>query len=178
MNIYDFSVKNINGEEVSLSKYKGKVLLVVNTATQCGLTPQYDAMQELYEKYQAQGFEILDFPCNQFKEQAPESDAEIDAICNLNYGTTFPRFAKIDVNGPDADPMYVWLKNEHEEFKKDIKTKAFLATTKALRKSYEANDITWNFEKFLINGEGHVVKRFAPTTKPNKLEEAIEDLLK
>ena len=134
MNIYDFTVKNYKGEPVSLKQYKGKVLLVVNTATKCGLTPQYDGLEALYQKYKTDGFEILDFPCNQFMNQAPESDEEITQFCTLQYNTTFPRFAKIDVNGSNADPLFNWLKEQAPEDKGDENTAAFESMNKVLAK--------------------------------------------
>ena len=153
MSVYDFTVKDKKGNDVSLSEYKGKVLLIVNTATKCGLTPQYDALEALYEKYHDQGFEILDFPCNQFAFQAPGSAEKIDSFCKLKYDTKFPRFAKIKVNGKDADPLYVYLKEQ------------------------KPGRIGWNFAKFLVDRSGNVVGRFAPAEKPHKLESAIEELL-
>ncbi len=154
MNIYDFTVKNNKGEEVSLSKYKGKVLLIVNTATKCGLTPQYDGLEALYEKYHEQGFEILDFPCNQFAFQAPGSAEKIDSFCTLRFHTKFPRFEKIKVNGKDTAPLYVYLKEQ------------------------KPGRIQWNFAKFLIDKEGNVVDRFAPTEKPASWEKRIKEQLK
>ena len=139
MNIYDFTVKNNQGEAVSLKEYEGKVLLIVNTATRCGLTPQYEGLEALYEKYADRSFEILDFPCNQFAFQAPGSAEQIDSFCRLKYDTRFPRFAKIRVNGRDADPLYVWLKEQ------------------------KPGRISWNFAKFLVDRSGSVVARFAPT---------------
>ncbi len=150
MSVYDFTVKDNKGNVVSLKEYEGKVLLIVNTATRCGLTPQYEGLEALYEKYRDQGFEILDFPCNQFAFQAPGDAEKIDSFCRLNYGTKFPRFAKIKVNGSDADPLYVYLKEQ------------------------KPGRIGWNFAKFLIDRKGNVVDRFAPTDKPKSLEEAIE----
>ncbi len=150
MNVYDFTVTDNKGNVVSLKEYEGKVLLIVNTATRCGLTPQYEGLEALYEKYRDQGFEILDFPCNQFAFQAPGDAEKIDSFCRLNYGTKFPRFAKIKVNGSDADPLYVYLKEQ------------------------KPGRIEWNFAKFLIDRQGNVVGRFAPTAKPNTLETAIE----
>jgi glutathione peroxidase len=150
MSVYDFTVKNNKGEQVSLNEYKGKVLLIVNTATRCGFTPQYDGLESLYEKYNEKGFEILDFPCNQFAMQAPGDDQAIDSFCKLRYNTKFPRFAKIKVNGKDAEPLYEYLKSQ------------------------QTGRIQWNFTKFLVNKEGLVVARFAPTAKPASLEEAIE----
>ena len=150
MNVYDFTVTDNKGNGVSLREYEGKVLLIVNTATRCGLTPQYKALEALYEKYRDQGFEILVFPCNQFAFQAPGDAEKIDSFCKLNYGTKFPRFAKIKVNGKDADPLYVYLKEQ------------------------KPGKIGWNFAKFLIDRKGNVVARFAPTEKPQALEKAIE----
>lgn len=174
MTVYDFNVKGVDGGEVSLSSYKGKVLMVVNTATKCGLTPQYKALEELYRKYHDKGFEILDFPCNQFKEQAPGTDAEIGEFCTLHYSTTFPRFSKIDVNGKDADPLYVWLKQQAPE---DDKRAAFDKLTKLFNHKAKPEDIKWNFGKFLIDREGNVVGRFSPGCTPDKLQEEIEALL-
>ncbi len=153
MSVYDFTVKDKKGNDVSLSEYKGKVLLIVNTATKCGLTPQYDALEALYEKYHDQGFEILDFPCNQFLAQAPGTVEEIDSFCTLRFNTKFPRFGKIKVNGKDADPLYVYLKEQ------------------------KPGRIEWNFAKFLIDKEGNVVERVASKTKPETMAESIEKLL-
>ena len=155
--IYDFVVKNNKGGGVKLEKYKGKVLLIVNTATKCGFTPQYDGLENLYEKYHDRGFEILDFPCNQFASQAPGNDQEIDSFCTLNFGTKFDRFQKIDVNGENEDPLYTFLKKEEG--------------------GILGGKIKWNFTKFLVDRDGNVVKRFAPATKPEKIEKYIESLL-
>lgn len=155
--IYDFVVKDNKGEDVKLEKYKGKVLLIVNTATKCGFTPQYDGLENLYEKYHERGYEILDFPCNQFASQAPENDQEIDSFCSINFGTKFDRFQKIDVNGENEDPLYTFLKKEEG--------------------GILGGKIKWNFTKFLIDRDGNVVKRFAPATKPEKIEKDIESLL-
>lgn len=157
MTIYDYTVKGRAGEDVSLSTYKEKVLLVVNTATGCGFTPQYEGLQKLYDKYKEKGFEILDFPCNQFANQAPGTIEEIQSFCTLNYGTTFPRFAKIDVNGKNASDLYKFLKKE--------------------KKSALGSSIKWNFTKFLIDREGNVVKRFAPTDTPESIDADIAALL-
>ena len=157
MSIYDFTVKVRAGEDVSLSTYKGKVLLVVNTATGCGFTPQYEGLQKLYDKHKDKGFEILDFPCNQFANQAPGTIEDIQSFCTLNYGTTFPRFAKIDVNGKNASDLFKFLKKE--------------------KKSALGSSIKWNFTKFLIDREGNVVKRFAPTDTPESIEQDIVALL-
>ena len=177
MNIYDFTVKNNKGDDVNLSEYKGKVLLIVNTATKCGLTPQYEALEAIYKKYEGKDFEILDFPCNQFKEQAPESDEEISAFCSLNYGTTFPRFKKIDVNGEDASPLFQWLKEQAPKDKGNLKTKAFEVIVKPLRKHYADSDIKWNFGKVLIDKNGNVVERYSPAMEPNDIIEDIDKLL-
>ncbi len=157
MSVYDFTMKAASGEMISLSAYRGKVLLIVNTATGCGFTPQYAGLQSLYEKYQDQGLEILDFPCNQFGHQAPGTDAEITAFCQLNYSTSFPRFAKIDVNGPEEAPLYAWLKQQ--------------------KGGVMGRNIKWNFTKFLLDRQGHVVGRFAPTAEPAQLERRIAHLL-
>ncbi len=177
MTIYDFTVKDNKGEAVSLADYRGKVLLVVNTATKCGLTPQYEALEALYQKYRERGFEILDFPCNQFLGQAPGSDEEITSFCTLNYGTTFPRFAKIDVNGKDADPLYAWLREQAPEDRGDEESKSFEKKVKLLKPLAKAGDIKWNFGKFLIGKDGAVVARYSPAYKPERLEADIEALL-
>ena len=150
MSVYDYSVTDNKGNCVSLKDYEGKVLLIVNTATRCGLTPQYEGLEALYEKYNEKGFEILDFPCNQFAFQAPGDAEEIDSFCKLKYDTKFPRFAKIKVNGKDADPLYVYLKEQ------------------------KPGRIAWNFAKFLVDRNGNVVDRFSPTDKPDTLTQAIE----
>ena len=157
MNVYDFKVKAQDGSEVSLEQYKGKVLLIVNTATGCGFTPQYEALEALYEKYRDQGFVILDFPCNQFFRQAPGSDAEFNQFCSLKYNTQFPRFKKIDVKGKNQEPLFGWLITQNEKSK--------------------PINVKWNFAKFLINKQGEVVGRFAPTDKPLSFEQAIVDEL-
>ena len=157
MTFYDYTVKGRAGEDVSLSDYKGKVLLVVNTATGCGFTPQYEGLQKLYDTHKDKGFEVLDFPCNQFANQAPGSDAEIQSFCTLNYGTTFPRFSKVDVNGKNASDLYKFLKKQ--------------------KGSLLGSSIKWNFTKFLVDREGNVVKRFAPTDTPESIESDIVALL-
>ena len=155
--LYNFSVLNQDKQETPLNAYRGKVLLVVNTATGCGLTPQYQGLQELYDCYQEQGFEILDFPCNQFMGQAPGNAEEINAFCSLHYQTTFPRFAKIKVNGKEGDPLYVWLKDQ--------------------KSGPLGKRIEWNFAKFLIGRDGQVFERFSSKTDPQQIEEAIRKLL-
>jgi glutathione peroxidase len=158
MSIYEFSADRLNGEAESLDKYKGKVILVVNTASKCGLTPQYEGLEELYKAYHEQGLEILGFPCNQFGHQEPGDGEQIASFCMKNYGVSFPMFSKVDVNGGDAHPIYKFLKKE---------AKGLLGS--------EA--IKWNFTKFLINRDGEVVDRFAPTYTPDKLTKEIEKLL-
>ncbi len=177
MNIYDFTVQNGKGEEVSLSQYKGKVLLVVNTATKCGLTPQYEALDALYQKFRDSGFEILDFPCNQFLGQAPGTDEEITEFCSLNYGTSFPRFKKIDVNGKDAAPLFIWLKEQASEDRGDEKTRSFEKKVKALKPFAKPGDIKWNFGKFLIDRDGNVHARYSPAYEPQQLEAELNALL-
>ncbi len=183
MSIYDIKVtkrENRQDVEVAMSMYQGKVLLIVNTATHCGLTPQYEALEQLYRKYREQGFEILDFPCNQFMEQAKESDEEITSFCTLRYDTTFPRFKKIEVNGPNEAPLYSFLKSavgKREEKGNRLMGSLLSLTSRINGKSRSESDIKWNFEKFLVDRDGNVVKRFAPTVKPELLEAEIEQLL-
>ncbi|TDW13177.1 glutathione peroxidase [Breznakia blatticola] len=174
MKFYDFTVLDNKGNEVALETYKGKTVLVVNTATKCGLTPQYEALEALYKKYKDKGFVILDFPSNQFLEQAPGTDEEIDSFCTLTYNTTFPRFKKIDVNGEHTDPLFKWLKEEKPEADGEGVVEFF---KKAFGRQPVTGEITWNFEKFLIDKDGNVVKRFTPATKPEQLEEEVEELL-
>lgn len=157
MTIYDFTMKLASGEQISLSNYRGKVLLIVNTATGCGFTPQYEGLEKLYGQYHDKGLEILDFPCNQFGHQAPGTDEEIFSFCQLNYSTSFPQFSKIEVNGENEAPLYTYLKKE----------KGGLMGSK----------IKWNFTKFLVDRHGQVVGRFAPTVTPAQLEEKIRQLL-
>ena len=152
--IYHYSVKDMMGETISLADYKGKVLLIVNTATGCGFTPQYKGLQALYDKYKEQGFEILDFPCNQFFRQAPGTDEEIHSFCTLKYNVSFKQFHKIEVNGDKEDPLYTYLKSQ------------------------KTGRIKWNFTKFLVDREGNVVERFGPTDKPEGFEAKIAELLK
>lgn len=158
--IYDISVKR-GSEEVPLSKYKDKVLLIVNTASQCGFTPQYKGMQETYEKLNPRGFEILAFPCNQFGEQEPGSDSEIKSFCERTFNTTFPIFSKLEVNGPNTDPLYAHLKKK----------------APGVFGLIGLNDIKWNFTKFLVDKKGNVVKRYAPNTKPEAITKDIEALI-
>ena len=155
MSVYDFSAKLNNGTDQSLAAYKGRVLLIVNTASECGFTPQYKGLQSLYERFGLRGFEVLAFPCDQFGHQEPGTDAEIVAFCDRTYGITFPLFAKIEVNGKNAHPLYVWLKQQ----------KGGLLL---------GDSIKWNFTKFLIDKQGHVIERFAPQTTPEKISSDIE----
>jgi len=156
--IYDFDVRTLAGETVSLSQFRGKVLLIVNTASECGFTPQYRGLQTLYETYHARGLEVLGFPCNQFGKQEPGGSANIAAFCEMNYGVTFPMFEKIEVNGAGAHPLYRWL-------------------TREVPGVLGLEAIKWNFTKFLVGREGTVAKRYAPTTKPEQLAGDIELLL-
>ena len=175
--IYDYKVKDTNGETTSLDNYKGKVLLVVNTATGCGFTPQYEGLQKLYDKYKDKGFEVLDFPCNQFFEQAPGSDEEIKNFCTTNYGTTFKRFSKIDVNGEGADPVYKYLRGQAPSATEDEKSQELYEFLSSKGFNTSGDDIKCNFTKFLIDKDGNVIKRFAPTDDPEKIETEIEKLL-
>ncbi|MDF2802849.1 MAG: glutathione peroxidase [Anaerocolumna sp.] len=158
MNFYDFTANRMDGKEHSMEEYKGKVVVVVNTASKCGLTPQFKELEELYEKYNKEGLEIIGFPCNQFAAQDPAGNDEIHNFCQRNYGVSFPMFEKIDVNGDNAHPIYKYLKEE--------------------AKGTLGNGIKWNFTKFLVDKNGKVVKRVAPTVNPIKMEEDIKRLLK
>ena len=157
--IYDFKLTTINGEDTKLEPYKGKVLLIVNVASKCGYTPQYDGLETLYTKYKDKGLMVLGFPCNQFGSQEPGSEAEIQNFCRVNFGVTFPMFSKINVNGENTHPLYQYLKSEQPG----------ILGTEAIK---------WNFTKFLVDKEGHVVERFGSSTKPSELEDKIEALLK
>ena len=158
MSVYEFSAKTLEGKDVSLADYRGQVLLIVNTASKCGLTPQYEGLEALYKASKDRGLTILGFPCNQFGSQEPGTAEEIGSFCSLTYDVTFPMMAKIDVNGPSAHPLYAYLKKQQ---------KGVLGT----------EGIKWNFTKFLIDRDGNVVERFAPTTKPEDLQVAVEALL-
>lgn len=157
MPLYDITVSDRNNQPVSLSAYQGKVLLIVNTATGCGFTPQYEGLEALYRKYRERGFEILDFPCNQFGHQAPGSAEEIHSFCQMHYDTTFPQFAKIDVNGTGESPLYTYLKSQ--------------------QRGMLTAGIKWNFTKFLVDRSGAVIARYAPTDRPETLESDIAALL-
>ncbi len=180
MSIYDFKVKAQNGSEVSLSDYRGKVLIIVNTATGCGFTPQYDELQDMYELHQKDGLEILDFPCNQFANQAPGSDEEIHSFCTGRYGITFPQFSKIDVLGENADPLYKYL-SENTTFCGFGKSPMALivgAAAKNMDKNYKDNgNVKWNFTKFIIDREGNIAARFEPTEPIKNVKSKVEELL-
>ena len=174
--VYDFTVKDRQGNEVSLSEYQGKVLLIVNTATGCGFTPHYEPLEAMYKELKEQGFEILDFPCNQFANQAPGSADEIHEFCTVKFGTEFPQFAKIDVNGDDADPLFAFLATEKpfEGFGKGIKNAALKKFSDMNNKTFgEKAYIKWNFTKFLINRKGEVIARFEPTTDMKEVKDAV-----
>lgn len=173
MTIYDFKVKNVDGTEETLEKYKGKVLLIVNTATRCGLTSQYEGLEKLYEKYRDKGFEILDFPSNQFLKQAPESSEEIAEFCQLKYGTKFKTFAKIDVNGKNADPLYIYLKEKASEEIKNRETDSFKDKLEKLGQTLLGKEIKWNFTKFLIGKAGEIIGRFSPTVTPDEIDAEV-----
>ena len=177
--VYDYSVKNRNGEDVSISNFKGKVLIIVNTATGCGFTPQYEGLEKLYKEYHDKGLEILDFPCNQFGNQAPGSDDEIHEFCSLKYNTSFDQFAKIDVNGENEAPLYSFIKGEAKEDIIDgLKNRmAMKAVEKISTTTKKDGDIKWNFTKFIVDREGKVVARYSPTYKPEDMENEIKELL-
>lgn len=179
MNIYDLKVKNGRGEDVSLSDYKDKVLLIVNTATGCGFTPQYEGLENMYKKFHNKGLEILDFPCNQFGNQAPGTDEEIHQFCTLKYHTSFDQFQKVDVNGENESPLFTYLKKQ-QGFKgfDGLKGKVLIPVAKAIDPDYKNNsNIKWNFTKFLVDRNGNVVDRFESTVTPEKIEKEVEKLL-
>ena len=179
MNLYDIKVLNRNDEEVSLKEFKGKVLLVINSATGCGFTPQYEAIQDLYNRYHDKGFEVLDFPCNQFGHQAPGSDDEIHEFCTAKYNTTFDQFKKVDVNGPSESPVFTYLKeNSPKEEIRGLKNKiAMKGVSKISTTCKNENDIKWNFTKFLLDRNGKVIRRLSPIENPKLLEDDIIKLL-
>ena len=180
MSYFDYTVSAKDGSEVSLNQYAGKVLLIVNTATGCGFTPQYEDLERIYAAYRDRGFEVLDFPCNQFANQAPESDDEITQFCTLKFGTEFPQFKKIDVNGDNADPLFADLATEmpFAGFGKGIKNKALEKFTNANNKKFgDKAYIKWNFTKFLVDRDGKLVARFEPTVDMADVEKAVEELL-
>ena len=174
--VHDFCVRDRQGNDVSLSDYAGKVLLIVNTATGCGFTPHYDPLEAMYKELKGQGFEILDFPCNQFAGQAPESDDEIHEFCTLKFGTEFPQFAKIDVNGDGAEPLFAYLATEKpfEGFGKGLKNAALSKFADLNNKQFgEKAYIKWNFTKFLVDREGKVIARFEPTVDMEEVRAAV-----
>ena len=178
--VYDFTVKDRDGQNVSLADYKGKVLLIVNTATGCGFTPHYEPLEAMYKEFRDQGFEILDFPSNQFANQAPEDDEGIHQFCTLKFGTEFPQFKKIDVNGETADPLFVYLATEKpfQGFGKGLKNAALNKFADMNNKKFgDKAYIKWNFTKFLVDREGHVISRFEPTMDMEKVREAVQAAL-
>ena len=174
--VYDFTVRDRQGKDVSLSEYRGKVLLIVNTATGCGFTPHYDPLEAMYREFREKGFEILDFPCNQFANQAPGTEDEIHEFCTLKFGTEFPQFAKIDVNGENADPLFAYLAAEKPfaGFGRGLKTLALSKFADMNNKSFgDKAYIKWNFTKFLVDREGRVIARFEPTTDMKEVRAAV-----
>ena len=180
MNLYDVVVKNRKNEDVKIADFKGKVLLIVNTATGCGFTPQYEGLEKLYKEYHEKGLEILDFPCNQFGHQAPGSDDEIHEFCTAKYKTSFDQFKKVDVNGEEESPIFTCLKEQIIEDEIDgLKNKiAMKAVEKISTSTKKDGDIKWNFTKFLVDKEGKVVARYSPTFKPEDMENKIKELLR
>ena len=175
--IYDFTVKDRKGNDVSLKDYEGKVLLIVNTATGCGFTPHYDPLEAMYEELKDKGFEILDFPCNQFANQAPGTEDEIHEFCKMKFGTKFPQFSKIDVNGETAEPLFAYLASEKpfEGFGKGLKNVALEKFTNANNKKFgDKAYIKWNFTKFLVDREGNIIARFEPTVDMKEVRAAVE----
>ena len=180
MSIYDYKFQTRKGEEKSMEEYKGKVLIIVNTATGCGFTPQYEDLQKIYEKYNEKGLEILDFPCNQFANQAPGTDEEIHTFCKGRFGITFPQFAKVDVNGENALPLwkYITENTKFEGFGKGPKALMMAGVAKSQDKNYKNNgNIKWNFTKFVVDREGNIVARFEPTRSMDDLDKCVESLL-
>lgn len=180
MNIYDFEVEMTNGEKLSLAGNKGKVMIIVNTATGCGFTPHYKPLQEMYEKYHEAGLEIIDVPCNQFAGQTPGTDEEIHEFCTLKYHTQFPQMKKADVNGENALPLFSYLKQKKgfEGFGKGVKAIGMSAMLKKVDKNYKENpDIKWNFTKFVVDRNGNVVARFEPTADMKDVERCVEKLM-
>ena len=180
MSVYEYSVPTPKGEQISLQDYAGKVLLIVNTATGCGFTPQYKDIEEIYEKYHDQGLEVIDVPCNQFAGQTPGTDDEIHEFCTLKYNTQFPQMKKSDVNGENQLPLYGYLKSQKgfEGFGSGVKALAMSAMLKKIDKNYKTNpDIKWNFTKFVVDREGNVVARFEPTADMKEVEKCIASLV-
>lgn len=180
MNIYDYSVPTPDGKELALKDFEGKVMMIVNTATECGFTPQYEDLESIYHDFHDKGLEIIDVPCNQFAGQAPGSDEEIQNFCSLNYNTEFPQMQKSDVNGENALPLYTYLKSQKgfEGFGKGPKALAMNMLLKKVDKDYKHNpEIKWNFTKFIIDRQGNVVARFEPTTDMKEVRACVEGLL-
>ena len=178
MSIYDYIVKNREGKDISLKEFEGKVLLIVNTATGCGFTPQYEGLEKLYKQYHEKGLEILDFPCDQFGHQAPGTDDEIHQFCVAKYKTSFDQFKKIEVNGENEDQLWAYLKSQQGFKGFDLTGKILIPIVKAMDPDYKNNsNIKWNFTKFLVDRNGNVVERFEPTIKPEKIENKIIELL-
>ena len=180
MSIYDFKVTARDGSEVALSEYRGKVLLIVNTATGCGFTPHYEELQKLYNAHNAEGLEILDFPCNQFGEQAPGNDEEIHSFCTGRFGITFPQFSKVDVIGENAIPLYQWIaeNTKFDGFGMGPMAMVMKGVAKKMDKDYKNNGaIKWNFTKILVDREGNIIGRFEPTVPMKKVMEAVEAAL-
>jgi glutathione peroxidase len=177
MSVHSFQANLSNGEEVGLDTFKGKVLLIVNTASKCGLTPQYEGLEKLYDTYKEKGFTVLGFPCNQFGGQEPGTDEEISSFCSLNYQVEFPLFQKIEVNGENAHPLYQYLREQAPEEEMDINSTLYKHLQNKAPELLEGSTIKWNFTKFLIDQEGNVVKRFSPVTTPEEIEKDIEALL-
>lgn len=181
--IYDITVKDIDGSDVSLANYKGKVLLIVNVASKCGLTPQYEGLEALYQKYKDQGLEILAFPCNQFLGQEPGTNEEIQNFCSLNYKVTFPLFDKIDVNGEKESPLYTYLKEQapfdgYPEGAEDFAAQLDQIHQKTGTGFEQGDAIRWNFGKFLVSKDGNTILRFEPMVTPDMMEQAIQEMLK
>lgn len=177
MNIYDFTVKDVKGLDVPMETYKGKVLLIVNTATKCGLTPQFEGIEKTYQNFKGQPFEVLSFPSNQFLNQAPESSEVIEKFCRFTYDVTFKTFSKIDVNGDNADPLYQFLREQQPKDIENEHTAGLKGVLKNLNQEFPGNSIQWNFTKFLVNKDGSVVKRYSPTVSPEEIEGDIEELV-
>lgn len=180
MSFYDYTVPAQNGEEISLEKFRGKVVMVVNTATGCGFTPHYEDIEAIFDEYHDKGFDVIDVPCNQFANQAPESDEEITQFCQLHYNTRFPQMKKSDVNGENELPLFAYLKSQQgfEGFGKGPKAMFMAGMLKKIDKDYKNNpDIKWNFTKFIVDREGNVVKRFEPTIKMDEVKKYIASIM-
>ncbi|WP_105901024.1 glutathione peroxidase [Vibrio gangliei] len=177
MKVHDFTVKAVSGEQVDLSQYQGKVLLIVNIATKCGLTPQLEGLEKLYKQYKDKGVEVLGFPCNQFLGQSPEDDQGIMDFCQVNYGVSFTNFAKLDVNGPDADPLFKFLKLQRHEDKTNDATEGLIEKLTSIGQVFDDGELKWNFTKFLVDQQGNVVERYSPTYSADEIAQDIDDLL-